>query len=244
MNLLFGARTARLASSSQSRPDLSLPLLLLLSRSYAKKAKQAKQHKEQDAGGKRASDVEESDILNFAETERHLAKQVEHLEYEFAKLKLGRTTPGMLDSVMVKQQKQAVPLVQLAQVAIKDANTLLVIASDETYTKAIDNAIRTSGLSLSSMIETPTQLRVKIPKPTGELRESMVKQVHKMTETVKQRIRNVRQEEQKKAKKGLRSGVSEDDIADVLEKLQHVTDKYTGTIDNLSKIKVKEITES
>ena len=83
-----------------------------------------------------------------------------------------------------------------------------------------------------------------IPPLTEERRKEMVKQIKKMGENAKIPIRNVRREGNEKAKKMEKDKeISQDDMKQITDKIQDVTDDRVKKVDVLILEKEKELME-
>ncbi|CAG8446326.1 5861_t:CDS:2 [Diversispora eburnea] len=165
---------------------------------------------------------------------------IEKLKKEYSTMRIGRANPAILDSVVVPYGGGSAPLKDLAQIVVKDPQTLLVRVHEEEILQAVDKAIRSANLNLNPMIDNKG-LKVPIPKITTEYRENMVKTASKMAENAKIKIRLVRQDGLKELKK-IKTGISADEIKGLEKKFQLVIDKSVKDIDEILKAKSKEIT--
>ena len=92
---------------------------------------------------------------------------------------------------------------------------------------------------------TPTNdgavIRLVFPELTEERRKQLAKDIRKKGEDAKVAVRNVRRDGNDALKKLKGSDVSEDEINDLNDELQKVTDKYIKDIDAAVEDKNKEI---
>ena len=84
-------------------------------------------------------------------------------------------------------------------------------------------------------------IRLVFPELTEERRRDLVKDVKKRGEEGKVAIRNTRRDGNDALKKPAKAEVSEDEIKELEEKLQKMTDKFIKNIDKLVEEKSKEI---
>jgi len=109
--------------------------------------------------------------------------------------------------------------------------------------EAIDKAIRAADLGLNP-INDGKMLKIPIPPLDEERRKEIVKRIKKMTEDEKTVLRNYRRdakemiEELEKEKE-----ITEDDKFWGYDKLKEITDEYSGKIEEMTKVKEKEILE-
>ena len=85
-------------------------------------------------------------------------------------------------------------------------------------------------------------LRSQFPEPTEERRKDLVKEVKKKGEGAKVAVRNIRRDANDAFKKlGKGKEVSEDEVKELEENVQKLTDKYIKDIDKAIEEKSKEI---
>ena len=169
-----------------------------------------------------------------------MEKALESTRREFATVRSGKASPSMLDVVRVDAYGSMLPLNQVATVNSPEPRLLLVTPFDKGQTKAIEKAIRESGLGL----EPSTQgnvIRVPLPQMNEQRRKELVKVVHKYAEEGRIAIRHARTHGRDLLKK--LDGAPEDDRKHAEKDLQKVHDEYIGKIDALVKSKEAEIME-
>ncbi|KAG0080735.1 hypothetical protein BGZ93_002603 [Podila epicladia] len=251
--------TLLLAHSRRSIPQTMLMSATCPFRGYASK----KNDKKGGKGGKKSSDDDDEDSgsrggkggkggktaggaapaeMSFdpLDLEKKMGQCLERLKRDFMTMRAGTANPAILDPVMVKIEGKMVPLRDLAQVAIKDAKTLMVNVNDVELTSAIEKAIREAGLNLNPIADNKA-VRVPVPKPTKEFRESLTKLAAASTEKAKTIIRKLRQDGMKELKKDLKAGMSEDENYTLEKKAQTLHDKYIKDAEEALKAKTKEI---
>jgi len=142
--------------------------------------------------------------------------------------------------VTVPFKDSSAPLKDIAQIIVKDPQTLLVHVHEEELLKAVDKAIRGSNLNLNSMVE-GNSIKVPIPKITTEYRENMTKAASKIAENAKIKIRLVRQDGMKDLKKDCMNRLPRDEAITLDKKLQSLIEKSVKDVDEILKVKTKEI---
>ncbi|KAG0047469.1 hypothetical protein BGZ83_007461 [Gryganskiella cystojenkinii] len=191
--------------------------------------------------GSAASSSDSGDMtFDLMDLEKKFGQCLERLKRDFTTMRAGTANPAILDPVMVKVEGKMVPLRDLAQVSIKDAKTLLVNINDVELSSSIEKAIREAGLNLNPIADNKA-VRVPVPKPTKEFRESLTKLAAASTEKAKTIIRKLRQDGMKDLKKDLKSGMSEDENYALEKKAQTLHDKYIKDAEDALKAKTKEI---
>ena len=106
--------------------------------------------------------------------------------------------------------------------------------------KVIEKAIQVSDLGINPTNDGST-IRLIFPELTEERRKELVKDVKKKGEAAKVAIRNIRRDGIDAVKKLKGSEVSEDEMKDMEDDLQKLTDKYIKEIDKSVEKKSKEV---
>ncbi len=182
-----------------------------------------------------------AEILNAAASK--MQKSLDSLKIELAKIRTGRATPSLLDSVQVVYYGTETPLHQLASVTTDDARTLAVTPWDKALIPAIEKAIMSSGLGLNP-VTVGTVIRVPMPALTEERRKDLVKVVKQEVETAKVAVRNIRREANTKLKDLLKSkSITEDDERESQSKIQKLTDDKIKETEVIMSHKEKELLE-
>ena len=170
-------------------------------------------------------------------------KTIETLRSELAKVRTGKATTVLLDSIKVDYYGNMVPLNQVGNVSVLDAHTLAITPWEKQMVQIIDKAILEANLGLNP-ISDGTNLKIPIPALNEERRKELVKLVRKFGEESKVAIRNVRRDaidhlkREEKEKK-----MTEDQLHDAEKEMQKLTDDHIKLIDDTLKHKEKEIME-
>jgi ribosome recycling factor len=107
--------------------------------------------------------------------------------------------------------------------------------------KAIEKAILTSDLGLNPSNDGKV-IRLVFPELTEERRKELGKDVKKKGEDAKVAIRNIRRDAIDAVKKlGKTDDISEDEIKDLENQIQKLTDKFVAKVDKAVEDKTKEI---
>jgi len=175
------------------------------------------------------------------DVETRMAAALEVLAREFATVRTGRASTGLLDAIRVDYYGTPTPLNQMASVSVPDARTLAIQPWEVSQLKAIEKAIMASDLGLTPVNDGKV-IRLAIPPPTEERRKQLVKTVAKHAEESRVAIRNIRREANEKLKALARDKkISEDDERRGHDQIQKTTDKYVAKVDELLKKKEQEI---
>ena len=163
--------------------------------------------------------------------ERRMNGAVEALRQEFAGLRTGRASAGLLEPIMVEVYGAHMPLNQVGTISVPEPRMLTVQVWDKTAVAAVDKAIRASGLGLNPAADGQL-IRIPIPELTEERRVEMVKIAHKYAEQARIAVRNVRRDGMENLKKLEKEGeLSEDDHHFWGDEVQQLTDQAIANID-------------
>lgn len=180
-----------------------------------------------------------ADIKKTMETK--MDQSIEALKSNLSKVRTGRASPALLDSIHVEYYGSMMPLSQVANVALLDARTISVQPWEKGMGAKIEKAIRESdlGLNPASMGDL---IRVPMPPMSEERRKEMTKLVRNEGENSKIAVRNLRRDANEAVKKLVKDKLaSEDDQKRSEADIQKLTDKHVATIDQLVAAKEQEV---
>ena len=170
-------------------------------------------------------------------------KTIETLQSELAKIRTGKATTVLLDSIRVDYYGNMVPLNQVGNVSVLDAHTLAITPWEKQMVQIIDKAILEANLGLNP-ISDGTNLKIPIPPLNEERRKELVKLVKKFGEDSKVAVRNVRRDTNDHLKKEQKEKkMTEDQLHDAEAEVQKLTDEHIKLVDDILKHKEKEIME-
>lgn len=170
-------------------------------------------------------------------------KTLEVLASQFASVRAGRASAGVLDRISVEYYGQDTPINQVGSITSPDPRTLVIEPWDKTLLKSIEKAIQVSDLGINPQNDGRI-IRLVFPQLTEERRKELTKQVKKYGEDGKVAIRNVRRDAMdaiKAMKK--KSEITEDEQKTAEKDLQKVTDDYIKKVDDQVAKKEKELME-
>lgn len=170
-------------------------------------------------------------------------KTLEVLSSQFASVRAGRASAGVLDRISVEYYGQDTPINQVGSITSPDPRTLVIEPWDKTLLKSIEKAIQVSDLGINPQNDGRI-IRLVFPQLTEERRKDLTKQVKKYGEDAKVAIRNVRRDAMdaiKAMKK--KSEITEDEQKTAEKDLQKVTDDYIKKVDDQVAKKEKELME-
>ena len=170
-------------------------------------------------------------------------KTIDALRSELSKIRTGKATTVLLDSIRVEYYGNMVPLNQVSNVSVLDAHTLSITPWEKQMVQVIDKAVLEANLGLNP-ISDGTNLKIPIPPLNEERRKELVKLVRKFGEESKIAVRNIRRDANDHLKKEQKDKkLSEDQMHDAEGEVQKLTDEHIKLIDDTLKHKEKEIME-
>lgn len=169
-----------------------------------------------------------------------LQRNLQHTATEFSRIRAGKASPAMLESVMVEYYGALTPLAQVANVNTPDSRTLAIQPWDKSLIRPIETAIINSNLGFAPQNDGEF-IRISIPPVTEDRRKELVKRAKSESENSKIGIRNLRKDANEKIKKLQKDGLSEDDAKVGEDRVQKVVDSYIKKTDDLLENKEKEI---
>lgn len=177
------------------------------------------------------------------ETKEKMDKTIAALKNELRKVRTGRASASLLDSVKVDYYGTLTPLNQMASVSVPESRLINIQPWDASMIKEIEKGILKANLGL-----TPTNdgkiVRVAIPPLTEDRRKEIVKQVSKTCEEHKIALRNIRRDANEMLKTMKKSGdIPEDGMFKAQDQIQEITDGHVKQVDGIHKEKEKEILE-
>src|SRR5262245_8287550 len=175
------------------------------------------------------------------EMEAHMNAATEAMSREFASIRTGRASTGLLDGIRVDYYGTLTPLAQMASVTVPDARTLSIQPWEPGQLKAIEQARVASDLGITPMND-GKMIRLVMPTLTEERRKQLAKTVGKVAEEGRVAIRNLRRDANERLKKLAKDKkVAEDEERRGHDQIQKTTDRFIARIDELLKKKEGEI---
>ncbi len=173
--------------------------------------------------------------------EARMTAALETLSREFASVRTGRASTGLLEGVRVDYYGTPTPVTQMASVSVPDARTLVIQPWEQGQLAAIEKAIMKSDLGLTPANDGKV-IRLVMPPLTEERRKQLAKTVHKIAEETRVAVRNIRREANDRLKAMARDKkISEDEERRGHDQIQKVTDRFIARVDELLKKKEQEI---
>ncbi|MCG6862807.1 MAG: ribosome recycling factor [Chromatiaceae bacterium] len=162
-----------------------------------------------------------------------MAKSVESLRNELAKIRTGRAHPSLLDHLVVSYYGSDVPIKQVANVTAEDARTLAVTPWEKAMVQAVEKAIMQSDLGLNPNTAGMV-IRVPMPPLTEERRRDLIKVARHEAEQARVAVRNIRRDANHGLKEAVKEKmISEDEERRGEEMVQKLTDDYIKNVDKV-----------
>ena len=175
------------------------------------------------------------------DAELGMEKSLNALDVAFKKIRTGRATPSLLDSIKVDYYDKLTPLEQVASISIEDAKTLAIVPWEKGVVQQIEKAISESDLGLNPATSGDT-IRVILPDLTEETRRDFIKKAKAEAENAKVSIRNVRREGNSQLKEFLKEKeISQDEERQGEELIQKLTDTFVEKVDLALNSKEKDL---
>ncbi len=162
------------------------------------------------------------------------------LEKELAKIRAGRATPSMLDSIFVDYYGSGTPLAQVSNINTMDARTLTVQPWEKAMIDPICKGIIDANIGLNPQ-SNGDMVILHIPVLTEERRRDLVKKAKAVGEDAKVKVRSARKEANDEVKKMKNDGLSEDQAKMGEETVQKLTNRYVARVDDLVASKEADI---
>lgn len=170
-----------------------------------------------------------------------MTKAEEALKRELGTIRAGRANASILNRVMVEYYGAQTPLNQVASITILEPRILMVTPYDKSALEDIEKGILESDVGITPAND-GTAIRLVVPQLTEERRKEIAKQVKAKAEEGKVAVRNVRREAMDNIKKGHKNGdYTDDDLHNLEDQVQKVTDKAIKGVDAIAAEKEQEV---
>ncbi|MFC6274678.1 ribosome recycling factor [Levilactobacillus tangyuanensis] len=170
-----------------------------------------------------------------------MKKAEDALTRELGTIRAGRANASILNRVMVDYYGAATPLNQVASITIPEPRILMVTPYDKSALEDIEKGIMESDVGITPAND-GTAIRLVIPQLTEERRKEIAKTVKAKAEEGKVAVRNVRRDAMDSIKKGHKNGdYTDDDLHNLEDQVQKVTDKAIKGVDAIAAAKEKEV---
>ena len=169
-----------------------------------------------------------------------MQKSLNNLEEEYSAIRAGRANPHVLDKLKVDYYGTPTSIQSVANVNVPEPRMIQIQPWEASMVKEIEKAIMTSDLGINPTNDGKV-IRLVFPELTEERRKELAKDIKKKGENAKVAIRNIRRDANDSFKKLAKEDVSEDEIKELEDQAQKMTDKYISLIEKAVEVKTKEI---
>ena len=169
-----------------------------------------------------------------------MKKAYDFLVTDLGTIRAGRANPHVLDRIKVDYYGTPTPIQQVGNITVPDPRMIQIAPWEKSLIKEIEKAIMTSDIGITPSNDGAV-IRLVFPELTEERRKELAKDIKKKGEDNKVAIRNARRDGMDAFKKLAKEEVSEDEIKELGDDLQKLTDKYIKDVDKLIEEKSKEI---
>lgn len=177
----------------------------------------------------------------FDHTAANMDKSIEALKRDFATLRTGKVTTGIVDNIKIDYYGTMTPLTQVGNVIATDATTISITPWEKNLLPVIEKAIQEANIGVNPNNDGDF-IKLFFPPMTSEQRQDIVKQAKGMLEHAKVAIRNVRKDGNDKIKKLEKDKeISEDESKKAQEQIQKITDEHIAKVDETFKVKEADI---
>jgi len=177
------------------------------------------------------------------EAERRMKKTLEHVREDFSAVRTGRASASLLNRVNVNYYGQSTPLNQISSINVPEPTLLVISPYDKSVIDEVEKAILSSGLGLTP-VNDGNVIRLPIPKLTEERRNELTRLVRSKAEEGRVAIRNIRRDAIEDLRSLEKEGeITKDDLHRGQEDAQKLTDRYIAEMDEMLKVKEKELME-
>jgi len=187
--------------------------------------------------------AEEADVNAAIDEGRDsMDRALDRFRKELTRVRTGRASTSLLDGISVDYFDTPTPLNQLATLSVPDPRMIVISPFDKTVIPQLEKAIQKSDLGLTPSNDGKV-IRIQIPPLTEERRKQLVKQVRKIAEEHRIRVRDARRDSLSLLKDLEDDGLSKDDRHRAEKKVQEVTDEFIKKVDDLTAQKEKDVLE-
>ena len=175
------------------------------------------------------------------EAQERMEKSIAAFRANLTKVRTGRASPDILDSIHLDYYGNETPLKQLSNISVEDSQTLAISPWEEKFIPEIEQAIMKANIGLNP-VTTGNIIRIPLPPLTEERRIELTKQVKSEGENAKISIRNIRRDSIQDLKDFFNEKmISEDDYHKGQTTIQNITYTMIENIDSLGESKQKEL---
>lgn len=175
--------------------------------------------------------------------QNEFANALEFFKREIATLRTGRANPAVLDSVQVEAYGVMNPLNTVANIAVADGRSIIIVPWDKGVIKSIEKGIIDAGLGFG-VVNEGDKVRLTVPPLTEENRKELVKKLNEKMEKARINLRQARDQVKTLIEKAFEEKeISEDDKFRFMKELDEFSAKKNDELKDIRDRKEKDIME-
>ncbi|MGK7872574.1 MAG: ribosome recycling factor [Xenococcaceae cyanobacterium] len=180
--------------------------------------------------------------MKLTDIKSHMQKTIEATQRSLNTIRTGRANAALLDRIMVEYYGSETPLKSIATISTPDSTTIAIQPYDKNSMAQIEKAISLSDIGLTPNNDGQV-IRLNIPPLTSERRKELVKLAGKYAEEGRVAIRNIRRDAVDAVRKQEKKHeISEDELRDLQDEIQKITNRFITKVDEVLAAKEKDIT--
>jgi ribosome recycling factor len=176
--------------------------------------------------------MDEELLFIYDSTKEAMQHAIDRMASELLKVRAGKASPAMLESVRVDYYGSQTPLKTIANINTPDPKTITIQPFEKGLIEEIEKGIMRANLGFNPQNDGKL-VRISIPPLTEERRKDLVKQAKAIAEQAKVSIRNARKDANDSIKGLKNDGLSEDICKGAEEEIQTYTTNYSNKVDTL-----------
>lgn len=175
------------------------------------------------------------------DTNKRMDDALQAMESDFEAVRTGKASPALVEGLLIDYYGTKTKLRDIAGITAPEPRMLVIQPWDQNAVSAIEKAIQASNIGISP-VNDGRVIRLPIPELSEERRQEMTKVVKERAEEARVEIRNIRREANGVAKKAEKnSDITEDDLTQMTNRIQELTDSYIAKIDERMNAKRDEL---
>ncbi|MFH1546994.1 MAG: ribosome recycling factor [bacterium] len=178
--------------------------------------------------------------MDFEKGKDNISQIISSFSSDLSKLRSGRASTDMIDSVKVNAYESLMPISHVASISIPDARTIVIQTWDKNLVKEVEKAIQSANLGFNPVVDGDI-VRISVPALTQELREQYVKDMKERMEQTRVAVRSIRHKMMEHLDSQMKEGVSEDEIKRLKDEVEDFVKESIEKIDSLGEEKEKEM---
>ena len=180
----------------------------------------------------------------YRDTETQMQKAIDSLIRDYAGVRTGRASVGLLDGITVEYYGTQTPLNQVATLSVPESSLIVIQPWDVSVIKQVEKAILRSDLGITPSNDGKV-IRLQVPPLSEERRKQLVSRIKEIAENSRVAVRNIRRDGNRKADQMKKdSKLSEDDTEKLKEEIQEATKNSETKIDEILNKKIDQIMET